>query len=98
MLGKLRKGTGEIGHSEQNASALDHSSQENQDLRLSRSLVGRVEEPKGVDQRIQPRLREHPTLEFGYGVFGCIEGVFGEKFSQNVIKDLFRIRIEYYYG
>lgn len=94
MLGRIRKESCEIGHSWQNAPAFDHAGQENQDLRVSRSLVGRVEEPKGVNQRIQPQLRKHPTLEFGYGVFGCIEGVFGEKFSQNVIKDLFRIRIE----
>lgn len=80
MLGRLRKGTGEIGHSRQNASALDYASQENQDLWLSRSLVGRIEEPKGIDQRAQPQLQEHPTLEFGCGVFGGVEGVFGEEF------------------
>ena len=81
MLGRLRKGTGEIGHSRQNAPALNHASQENKDLRLSRSLVGRVEEPKGVDQRTQPQLRERPTLEFGWGVFGGVERVFGEEYK-----------------
>ena len=89
MLGRLRKGTCEIGHSRQNAPALDHASQENQDLRISRSPVGRVEEPKGVDQRIQPRLRQHPTLEFGCGVFGGAEEVSGEVFISQQLNDYY---------
>ena len=67
--------------SRQNAPALDHASQENQDLRLSRSLVGRIEEPKRVDQRTQPRLRKRPALDFGCGVFGGVEEVFGKLFN-----------------